>query len=157
MSAWCERLPEEAAAACLAVSLGEGNVSPYHLLPEPHLLLTLRRSVLRGHEFREKLEQEQVSEILAESSDRNYQRKASHGMKHFYPFSFSFSHAQLRCSPCRLQILSSLKSLSVCLFLECHWPVPAAQRKTAPWRECELVNEASSVSVVFACSPRFQL
>lgn len=76
VSAWCEGLPEEAAAACLALSLGEGNVSPYHLLPDSHLLLPyLWRSgehlaLFGRHQFREKLEQEQVSEILTEGSKR---------------------------------------------------------------------------------------
>lgn len=164
MSAWCEGLPEEAAAACLALSLGEGNVSSYHLLPDPHFLLTLWRSedhpaVLGYHEFREKLEQEQVSEILAGSSDRNYQSQKHHmEWNIFIPCHFLSAtlNSQLRFSPCRLQVLSSLESLWVCLFVECHWPVPAAQKKTAPWGECELVNEASLVSVVFASSPRFQ-
>lgn len=88
MSARCEGLPEEAAAACFALSLGEGNVSAYHLLPDSHLLLPLWRSkdhlaVFGRHEFREKLELEQVSEILTESSNRNYQWKTLHGIKFF--------------------------------------------------------------------------
>lgn len=53
-------------------------MSPYHLLPDSHLLLPLWRSedhlaVFGRHELREKLQQEQVSEILTEGSDRNYQ------------------------------------------------------------------------------------
>lgn len=81
VSAWCEGLPEEAAAACLALSLGEGNVSPYHLLPDSHLLLShLWRSgehlaLFGRHQFREKLEQEQVSEILTEGSKRKLSMK----------------------------------------------------------------------------------
>lgn len=84
VSAGCEGLPEEVAAACLALSLGEGNVSPYHLLPDSHLLLLLplwRREhhppVFGRHEFGEKLEQEQVSEVLTEGSDRNHQWQTS--------------------------------------------------------------------------------
>lgn len=71
----CERLPEEVAAACLALSLGEGKMSPHHLLPDSHRLLLLRlgeRLVSsRCHQFRDKLQQEQVSEVLKEDRKGN--------------------------------------------------------------------------------------
>ena len=66
-----ERLPEEVAAACLALSLGEGQMSPPHLLPDAHLLLQLlqlgEHLLSSGcHQVRHQLQQEQVSEVLRE-------------------------------------------------------------------------------------------
>lgn len=66
---WGESFPEEVAAACFALSLGERNVSPHHLL----LFLQLWDHLVssRCHQLRHKLEQEQVSEILKKSNKEN--------------------------------------------------------------------------------------
>lgn len=65
-----EGLPEEVAAACLAVSLGEGNLAPHHHLPLPDsrfLLILLRqeqRLPLRSHHLRNDPQQDQDGQIL---------------------------------------------------------------------------------------------
>lgn len=65
-----ERFPEEVAAARLALSLGDWEVSPHHLLPDSHLLaLQLGEHLVSSHEFRHKFQQEQVSEILKEDGE----------------------------------------------------------------------------------------
>lgn len=65
-----ESLPEEVAAACLAISLGERNLAPHHHLPLPDssiLLILLRQEQhlpLRSHHLGYDPQQDQDGQIL---------------------------------------------------------------------------------------------
>lgn len=62
-----ESLPEEVAAACLAVSLGEGNLAPHHHLPIPNSSILLRQEQhlpLRSHHLGYDPQQDQDGQIL---------------------------------------------------------------------------------------------
>ena len=81
-----ERLPEEVAAARLALSLGDRKVPPHHLLPDSYLLaLQLGEHLVSSQKFGHKFQQEQVSEILKgrTAKERNWGCTSDSHFSHF--------------------------------------------------------------------------
>lgn len=157
VSARCESLPEEVTAACLALSLGEGSMSPHHLLPEAHLLLPLLRlwkhlALFGCHQLREKLEQEQVSEILIEGSKRNQKSTVEIKMSSFSTIlNFEITSEALTLSFARsdLRILVSMSLRGVPLICTSSVEENNATRRTS--------TRGRSISSLHSCnshSPR---